>query len=40
MVVALLSDKIELAERLGREYAEARKLVVGSDARRELKKAA
>jgi len=40
IVAALLSDKITLAKRLGREYAEARKLVVGSDAQQELKRAA
>jgi hypothetical protein len=39
VVAALLRDKITLAKRLGREYAESRKLVK-SEAQRELKKAA
>ena len=40
IVTALLQDKITLAKRLGREYAEARKIEVGSNALRESKKAA
>jgi hypothetical protein len=40
IVAALLRDKIVPAKKLAREYAEARKIAVGSDAHRELKKAA
>jgi hypothetical protein len=40
IVSALLRDKITLAKRLAREYAESRKLAVKSEARRELRKAA
>jgi hypothetical protein len=37
---AVLRDKITLAKRLAREYAKARKLVVGSDAYRQVRKVA
>jgi hypothetical protein len=40
IVAALLRDQITLAKRLGREYAEARRIEVGSDVHRELKEAA
>ena len=39
-IAALLRGDIDKAKRLGREYAEARKIQKGSDAHRELKKIA
>jgi hypothetical protein len=40
MAAALLQDEISRAKRLAREYADSRKLVMGSDAHREFKKTA
>ena len=40
IAVAVLKDKIPQAKRLAREYAEARKIEMGSDAHRQLKRAA